>query len=79
MLTKPPLGIGSIPSYILAFHIVHESFIHHFITTRCGIVTCKIPIAKITWAGSVKIFYGLINNLDGDLQVFLELPAQLFC
>ncbi|MDD4213641.1 MAG: hypothetical protein PHR81_02400, partial [Bacteroidales bacterium] len=41
------------------FNIIYKSTAYNYITTGCGIITGKKPVAGMLWARCVKVFNGL--------------------
>lgn len=39
------LFTGLISPFIFTFHIIKKGLVYHAVATRCGIISCKIPIA----------------------------------
>ena len=58
-VTEGHRATNLIPPHVSPFHVVDEGFIYNPVSTGCRIITGKIPVAGIRWAGLVKRFDGL--------------------
>ena len=53
---------------ILALHVVHKGLVHHAVTSLCGVITGKVPVAQVAGACFVQVLDALEDDLYGNIQ-----------
>src|SRR5687768_7389580 len=57
-----------VPPHVPSLHIIHKCLVHYAVSTRCWIVSGKVPVAKVIWTGFMQVLYTLEDHINRNFK-----------